>query len=172
MLKLTGCVLIFISCVGLGAFSAGKEAKKYEELKELYRIFYLLKGELEYTHVPLELLFGQVATHLDSPYREWFLALSVGLKERKEKEFARLWERKLRTYLSGLSLKEGEYLDLTELGERLGQTDLKTGVGVLEWYLKQLELKIGTCREALSVKRRLYYCTGITGGLFLVLLFL
>ena len=117
MLKLTGCVLIFISCVGLGAFSAGKEAKKYEELKELYRIFYLLKGELEYTHVPLELLFGQVATHLDSPYREWFLALSVGLKERKEKEFARLWERELRTYLSGLSLKEGEYLDLTDLGE-------------------------------------------------------
>ena len=159
MLKLTGCVLIFISCVGFGAFSAGKEAQEYKELKELYRIFYLLKGELEYTHVPLELLFGQVATHLDSPYREWFLALSVGLKERKEKEFARLWERELRTYL-------------TEIGERLGQTDLKTGVGVLEWYLKQLELKIGTCREALSVKRRLYYCTGITGGLFLVLLFL
>lgn len=172
MLKGAGCLLIFISCVGMGMFSAWKEEQEYRDLKELYRIFYLLKGELEYTRVPLELLFGQVARHLEPPYRQWFRMLAEGAQERKEKEFAQLWKQGIRTHLSGLFLKEEEVLGLEELGERLGQTDLKTGVGVLDWYLKELELKIGTCREELSVKRRLCYCTGITGGLFLVLLFL
>ena len=67
-------------------------------------------------------------------------------------------------------MKSTHSLQLKELGNYIGQSDLATESRNLALYLNRLELEIEKVREGIAAKKKIGNCLGIMSGVFLVVI--
>ena len=170
MQRFIGSLLIITATTGAGMVY-GVELQRYlEKLLYIRHIVYMLKGEMEYSNVPLGEIFGRVAVRVKNPYRTWLKSMERQIENREEDEFAKIWIRAVDKNLSELHLKSAHSIQLKELGTFLGQLDGKTSSRTMQLYINRLELEIEKVREGMSSKKRIGSCLGVMGGVFLVVI--
>ena len=170
MQRFIGCVLIITATTG-GGILYGLDLQEYlEKLLYIRHIVYLLKGELEYSNAPLSDVFGQVAMRVKEPYRKWLRAMERQVENREADQFLKIWIRTIDQYLGELHLKSTHSLQLKELGNYIGQSDLASESRNLALYLNRLELEIEKVREGIAAKKKIGNCLGIMSGVFLVVI--
>ena len=170
MQRFIGSLLIITATTGAGMVY-GVELQRYlEKLLYIRHIVYMLKGEMEYSNVPLGEIFGRGAVRVKNPYRTWLKSMEWQIENREEDEFAKIWIRAVDKNLSELHLKSAHSIQLKELGTFLGQLDGKTSSRTMQLYINRLELEIEKVREGMSSKKRIGSCLGVMGGVFLVVI--
>ena len=170
MLRFIGGILIITATTGAGILY-GMELQEYlEKLLYIRHIIYMIKGELEYSSVPLSEVFGRISARVREPYRQWLGAMEKQVENREEDAFLKIWMRSVDKYLKELHLKSEHSIQLKELGTYLGQTDGASESRNLQLYLGRLELEIEKVREGMASKKRIGNCLGVMGGIFLVVL--
>lgn len=170
MLRFIGGVLIITATTGAGILY-GMELQNYlEKLLYVRHIIYMLKGELEYSCVPLSEVFGRVSVRVKEPYKHWLSAMEKQVENREEDAFLKIWMRSVDKYLKELHLKSEHSIQLKELGTCLGQMDGASESRNLQLYLGRLELEIEKVREGMAAKKRIGNCLGVMSGIFLVVL--
>ena len=170
MYRFIGGVLIVMSTTGAG-FLYGRELQRYlENLLEIREILYLIKGEMEYSGMPLGEIFVRTARKVKEPYRTWLRAMHRRMSRREDVSFRKIWNDGIDTYLEELHLKKKHVIRLKELGMSLGQNDRKSEGKHFQLHLDRLEQEIEIMREELASKKRIGNCLGVMSGIFLVII--
>lgn len=164
--KLIGSVLIFVACCGIGYTKSHEMKQHLEELKELKKLFCLLKSELQYTRAPFSEVFEKIGQKTREPYQTWMLHLCNRLHEKSGGMFWEIWCTSIAEDLQGSRLQADEVEELKQVGKNLEYIES------LDLYIEQMEYKIKNVREAYRSKRKLCQSLGIMGGIFLVILLL
>ena len=172
MQRMIGGILILTATGGAG-YVYGKELKRYLERMLYFRyVMSLIKGEIAYTHAPLPEIFTEVARRVKAPYDRWLIKISADMEKREEYGFARMWNRCVDKYLSGLNLKYEHSILVKEPGTFLGSLEKDTLDHAMQMYLNRLDLEIEKLREGLSAKVRVSRCLGVMSGIFLIVILL
>lgn len=166
MLKAIGCLLVFVSCTGIG-FSKSVEMQSHlNELEELKKIFYLLKSEIQYTRAPFVEVFEKIGQKTREPFHTWLLDFCNRLNEKRSGMFWDMWCSSIEDNLKGSKLKEDELNELKIVGKNLEYIES------LDLFIEQMEYRIKNTRESYRTKRKLCQSLGMMGGIFLVILLL
>ena len=56
------------------------------------------------------------------------------------------------------------------MGKYLGNADIRTQVRHIELLEEQIGIAMKEMQEELRTKKKLYYCLGVTGGIFLAII--
>ena len=170
MTKIIGSIMIIGAASLLGWKKAADVDRAYEELQYVRRLLYLLQSEIAYSRAFLAEAFSNISRSAREPYRAWLRQLSCCMESCSGGEFEGIWNRTIHRYLQGTPLPEQEVEHLKELGKYLGNADIKTQVRHIELLEEQIEIAMKEMREELRTKKRLYYCLGVMGGIFLAII--
>lgn len=157
--KWTGGLLILFAGSGMGVWLAWGYKKRLQTLETLRRMVYCLKGEIVYSHAPLEEAFERIGRREKGIPGELFIQTAERIGSRTGENFAKIWEKTIEEMeKSGnpLFLEKEDKEKLLSLGGQLG-------------YLEQLELSISGLRGEIREKCRLSTALGVMGSLFLVI---
>lgn len=166
MYKLIGSLLILVASSGIGISKAQELKKHLEELEEVKKIFYLLRGELQYTHAPFAEVFEKIAQKTAGIYQVWLAHLAMRLREKRTGSFWEIWCDSIEQDLQESRMKSEEKNDLQNVGRNLEYIES------IDLYIEQLEYRITHTREVYQTKTKLCRNMGIMGGIFLVILLL
>ena len=156
-LKWTGGLLILFAGSGMGVWLAWGYKKRLGTLENLRRMIYCLKGEIVYSHAPLEEAFERIGKREKGVLGELFTqtAEKIGCHNGKT-----------------LFLEKEDREKLLSLGGQLGYLDTQMQERTLLLYLEQLELSVSRLRGEIREKCRLSTALGVMGSLFLVIVML
>ena len=159
-------MLIILASTGIG-YGKNQELKNHlKELENLKQVFYMLRGELQYTRATFEDIFERIGDKVDGSMGKWLKALGRSLYEKEGQSLEEIWETSIEQELKESHLKRDDLDELIGLGKNLGHFEN------IDLFIEQLEYKIQTTREAYVTKGKLYKSFGIMGGVFLVILLL
>ena len=170
MTKIIGSIMIIAAASLLGWKKAADVDRTYEELQYIQRLLYLLQSEVSYSRAFLAEEFFNLSHNAREPYQAWMRQLSYCMESRSEGEFEAIWNRTISQYLQGSYLPEREIEHLRELGKYLGNADIRTQVRHIELLEEQIGIAMKEMQEELRTKKKLYYCLGVTGGIFLAII--
>lgn len=170
MLKLTGAVLLFCSCSGLGFLKSRRYRGRITQLAELIHIMGFIKGEISFAVSTLPEAMERISGKTSEPFAGFLHVLSERMRQYSGEDFSHILGE-----LMGEMLKD-TYLDKEDLEEfyqtacNLGYLDKEMQIHMLEQYLKEQEEKIRTLRTQLPEKMKLFCSLGILAGAFLIIL--
>ena len=153
--KWTGGLLILFAGSGMGVWLAWGYKKRLQTLETLRRMVYCLKGEIVYSHAPLEEAFERIGRREKGIPGELFIQTAERIGSRTGENFAKIWEKTIE--------------ELISLGGQLGYLETQMQERTLLLYLEQLELSISGLRGEIREKCRLSTALGVMGSLFLVI---
>lgn len=165
-------------CLIIGATSAGgigaadRIRNRYEQLRYLQKLICLLRSEIQYARSYLGEAFRQIGCSVETPYKEWLLAMSEEMENRNGGTFAQIWEEKGREYLRDCGLPREVFERLLGFGIQLGVADTQMQVTALNLWQNEIALSMEEMREGMRTKIRLYHCLGIMSGIFITVLLL
>lgn len=166
--KIIGAVLIIASCTGYGFALSFELKKRLNELREIKKIMFFLKGEIEYGLTPIFDAISEIAQRADGELKNVLLAL---IKEQNSSEdFAVIWERVMTKELVRTNLCNEEKERLTALSKSLGLPDKKMQQHAIDNYLDELNVSINTLTGELPKKVRLYRCLGLMCGIMITII--
>lgn len=172
MQKIIGSILILIASTGIGVLKGMDLKKHLKELQSLKQIFLMLRSEIKCTKTPLGEAFSHIGRRMEGIYGRWLLSVARQAEEKSEKSFWELWNRSVEESFTETKLKKAEVEQLKAFGRNIGCLDEELQIGMIELYLEQLDMEIQQSRESLEIKKRLYHCLGVMGGIFLVIIFI
>lgn len=157
---------MLLACAGMGALKGRELQTHMRELKELNKVFTLLKRELMYTRAPLCEVFFKLGRKAEGNFEVWLKNLARDLEKRENGRFQEVWTESIYRDLNGSRLTKEELEELCRIGNSLSYPE------TLELYLEQLEFSIQKTRDEWKDKHKLYQSMGIMAGIFLVILLL
>lgn len=170
--KIIGFFLIIGATSAGGINAADRIRNQYEQLRYLQKLICLLRGEIQYARAYLGEAFRQIGCSVESPYKEWLLAMCEEMESRNGGTFAQIWEEKGREYLGDCGLPKDVFERLLGFGIQLGAVDTETQVAALDLWQNETALSMEEMREGMQTKIRLYHCLGIMSGIFITVLLL
>lgn len=170
--KWAGAVLVLFSGTGMGVWLAWQWKGRLRVLETLRRMVYFLKGEIVYSHAPLEEALERVGKREAGFLGALFTAASQGIHSRQGESFQEIWSDSVKQMEkeSKCLLTQEDLNNLSALGEHLGYLDVDMQERTLLLYLEQLDLTIGELRSQQKERCRLYTSLGVMGGMFLVIM--
>ncbi len=169
MLKAAACVLILGGSTLLGVRASGRMQERIKLLGELQRIILNLSREISGLRTPLAEAFirtGKKAAK--SPAGLFFIRMGEGLEAGGA--LSRLWEEEAGRAFADTPLTAEDLEELKELGKRIGLLDTAMQEELFRQYQKRLEEAYQEAREEYKNKAKLYQWLGVSGGLFLLIL--
>jgi len=170
MLKMIGIMCVCSACAGMGFLKSYQLSRRMKELKQLYRIFLLIKGKIDFGGETLPEALTDISQRTIEPFAEFLEQVAKRLNSYSGNTFAHVFAACIDEELKGCCLTDGDKKELTEAGEMLGYLDRSMQLQAIETYLKSLELTMQDLHGVLPEQKKLYQSLGIMGGLMLGIL--
>ena len=167
ILKLVGCILIILSSSLMGFYFSNELKSRIDDMKELRKLFVLLRGDIRYGNTPLPEAIGVIARRHEGSFKEFFTKLSEKLNENSGNTFSDLWKEAVDKELIHTSLKYKDKLGLIQFGENMGYLDKEMQMNTLELFLTQIEDEIQELSKTVKEKSYVYNTLGIMAGIFI-----
>lgn len=166
--KILGGILIIGSCTGYGLLLEMNMKKRLSELREIKKIMFLLKGEIEYGLTPIMEALAVISHRCNGQFK---IILEQLTKENSyDKSFEELWQQVLGRELGSTALKKDEKERLILLASSLGLPDKRMQQHALDNYLDEVQSSIQTLTNEIPAKTRLYRCLGMMGGIIITII--
>lgn len=172
ILKLIGCILIISSSAGMGWYFSGELKNRILDLKELKKIFILLRGDIRYANTPLPEAVQALAIRNEGKFKLFLKEIADRLNELGGISFCTIWRETIEKKLENTSLTKVDLGNLGQLGENLGYLDKEMQINTIDLYLSQLEEEINELSRNVKQKSYLYNSLGVMGGIFITIIML
>jgi stage III sporulation protein AB len=169
MLKLIGAILTISSASAMGVYFSTIIKLRLEDLKELKKYIYILRGEIRYGGTPLPEAIGNLAKRSQSNYKDFFLIMSEKLVKLEGSTFLQIWEASVNEDLKGTCLNKKDKESLIRFGENLGYLDKEMQLNTIDLFVSGLEQEIEEMTATVKEKTRLYSLLGVLGGIFITI---
>lgn len=165
-----GCLLIVAGSTGIGIYKAGEMTKRIEALKELQRLFLILKNEIRYMVTPVPDAMGHVADRCSGDYSQFFRSVELALYEKNGRSLGDIWQENVNEHLDKGILKEQDIRLICEIGSNIGYLDKEMQLSAMELYMGNLETMIEYLTIHTPGKKRVQKCLWAFGGFLLVII--
>lgn len=171
LLKTTGSLMALAGCCGCGIWLTARRRRRLEILREMEQILIFLYGEIEYAAVDVAELFLILAEKM-CYFKSFFEELCWQFDGIEQETLYELWKKTI----TGCGLADGvdkEDVELwQEVGMQLGTLERKTQLQTLQILRERLHRRIIDAEAEYKAQARVYRLTGVTGGIFMVILLL
>jgi len=168
--KILGAVFVIAGCVGTGFYKSHEITERIEMLKELYRLFLLLKNEINYLAQPVPEALAAAAGRCSGIYRDFFEETEHLLYTKKGSSFSEIWQQCVRKYFAGSCLKPEDLQLICNIGDNMGFMDMKTQISAMTLYLENMKASIQYLTDTAQARQRVYKCIGAFSGFLAVIL--
>jgi len=169
IMKIIGCILVIGSSTGIGFFFSSEMKCRIENLKELKKLFGLLRGDIRYANTPLPEAISAIHRRQGGNFEPFFQYVSEKLQELSGLTFSDIWKTATELELANTALTKKDKLNLVHFGENLGYLDKDMQMNTLDLYLSQLEEEITELSKSVKEKSYLYNSLGIMAGVFITI---
>lgn len=170
IMKIIGCIMVVASSAGVGFYLSSEMKGRIEDLKELYKLVSLLKGDIRYASTPLPEAIQSISRRHQGRFFAFFNNISLQLEERPGQTFAEIWRSAVSCGLVNTSLSKKDKSHLIQFGDTIGYLDKDMQMNTLDLYLSQLDYEITDLSKTVKEKSYLYRTLGITSGIFIIIL--
>lgn len=172
MLKITGAVMIFAACCGMGFGKSMEYKKRIRDLLTLKKILLMLRGEIKYARTPLSEAFSIIGKKVEHVLGEFLIQVSQQMDEQQGETFSQIWEENLKEILVKSALLKEDKRQLIRFGSQLGYLDREMQLATIDFQVEQLEGQIKRLEEDQGKRSRVCNCLGVFAGVMLNLILL
>lgn len=162
MLRLLGCILIFISCSSMGFIKALSYKARTTELENTLELIRLLNMEIIYKKDSLAKVFERVSCMKSC----WFACVlkecSIHMKHQKTLEFS--WQQALIKNAENCPLKTSDIKILEDISAGLGKSDVSGQKKFMEPAVIRMETSLTEAREQEKKQSKMYRGLGVAAG--------
>lgn len=169
IVKVFGAMFIVFSTSAYGFVKCRELNNRMMQLKEIEKIIFLLKGEIEFGHTPIPEAFENVAQRCQTGLKGILTDFSAKL-QKGNKDLRENWKEYMEKELKSLDLSRQEIIDFVQLGEILGLNEWDTQIKVLSTYENGLKRDIDELSESLPSKTKVYRSLGIMCGIIITII--
>ncbi len=169
LVKIIGSILVIFSTSFLGYLLSWEKIRRLEQLKELKKSIYLLKGDIQYGFTPLPEAFANMGKKCSPAFSTFFARVASDLKEFQGQSFYGIWKKRIGEELKETALSKGDKEKLMGLGETLGYLDQEMQLSTIKLYLENLEEEISTETKSQKEKIKLCQVLGVLSGIFITI---
>lgn len=169
MLKTAGGILAFAGSCGCGIWLAAGRHKRIEILREMEQVFIILYGEIEYAGADIvEILQGLSGKTV--LLKSFFERMYKGACQVEDDTLYELWDREVENSEFAEKLDKTDIALWRELGKHLGILDRRSQLQTLRVLQKRLQTQLSGAEAEYKAQAKVYRLTGVTAGIFLVIL--
>lgn len=170
LLKFLGIGLILASSCGVGFRLSEDFLKRVEDLKNLKKIIFMLRGEIKYNNSTMAEAFETIGNRVENSYKLFFKEAAKALNDLSGQTFMEIWKQMIERNLKDTKLNKKDMERFKSLGDNLGYLDKEMQLSTIDLYLEHLELEIEEGNKNMNANSRLYKCLGIMGGVLVTLI--
>lgn len=170
MLKMTGAVMVFISCWGMGYHRSLEYRKRIRDLLMWKKFLLMLRGEIRYARTTLPEAFRTIGQRLEHAIGYFLLEVADAMEGQQGERMQHLWDAGLNHMQSGCSLSKEDIRSFQRLGGQLGYLDRDMQLSTIDFHVEQLEGLVKTLQEQQGRQSRVCHCLGIFAGVMLNLM--
>ncbi len=170
MLKIVGIIFLLVGAVGFSYSLCNDRRKQLQLLKEIRYFYQLMMGEMQYTRMPLPLIFKNLSPSLREPLGSIILQIGEGMTPEQEKDFSDVWEIQIQKGFLGSPLTKEQKKALMRFPEFMNLADCDGQTTALQRQIAELDGWIGQLEEESKSKNKVIMSLGIATGMFLVIL--
>lgn len=168
MLKVMGCVLIFVSCCGLGFLKSAGYRARSSELEDIIDIIKLLELEITYRKETLSKAFRKAAQQKPCWFSAVLQSCSIGLKERLPLDKA--WAEAIEAHEACAPLEKKDLDVLQDMALGLGRSDTDGQSRLLEPVTIRIQTCLADAKHKEEKLGRMYKGLGISSGIIIVIM--
>lgn len=171
-IKIIGCILIITSSAGMGLYFSSELKNRINDLKDLRKLIFLLRGDIRYANTPLPEAVQALSIRHDGKFKKFLSKIAERLNELGGVSFCTIWKEAVIKELEDTSLSKKDLKGLGQLGENLGYLDKDMQINTIDLYLSQVEEEIKDLSQSVKQKSYLYNSLGVMGGIFITIIML
>ncbi|MBQ2865426.1 MAG: stage III sporulation protein AB [Clostridia bacterium] len=165
MLKITGIILIVVSCSAIG-ISAGRHYKQRTDgIRSFIDAFRLAKAEIVFKNLPLADVYKELESQCSGMAKDFFK------KIRQKAQNPKSFTEDLGDML-GSDLKEPERAEITNIMSVMGRYDSTNQAELIDKSILRLEEYYKQAQEELAKNGKLSSAFGVTCGIVIAVLLL
>lgn len=168
--KIFGVILVVFSTSAYGIMLSRDLRNRLNELKEIKKIMFLLKGEIGFGRTPIFEAVGNISGRCQTVFKDILYKFASMDSEVRTKNISDIWHDVFETGLKMSHLSPQEKERLINVGEIMGLMDVATQQTAIDSYLTEIEDSINSLEKALPVKTRLYNSLGIMLGIVITII--
>lgn len=172
ILKILGSLLTISSSAAIGFYFSLILKERVEDLKNLKKCIFILRGDIRYANTPLPEAIGCMAQRNQSNLKIFFAKVSDELNQLDCKPFCEVWKKGVDENLKDTCMNKKDKMYLSNLGENLGYLDKEMQINTIDLYIEQLESELSETESSVKEKTRLYNLLGILTGIFITIIML
>lgn len=172
ILKILGAILTISSSAAIGFYFSIILKERVEDLKDLKKCIFILRGDIQYSNTPLPEAIGSMAERNQSNFKLFFEKVSDELSKLEGKTFCEIWEKSIDEDLKDTCMNKKDKTYLANLGENLGYLDKEMQINTIDLYIEQLESELEETLGTVKEKTRLYNLLGVLSGIFITIIML
>lgn len=165
MIKIIGCIVIVLSCSGLGYVMGMKFKSRVRELRCFNVALQMLETEIVYSNTPLPDAFDIIYKKTGSPADGLFKLVGINLNKKNHSTVGETFACSLNEIKSKLSINKEDIDILKSFGNSLGCSDIEGQEKNFKTVTKQLENQEKKAEESRAKNERMYKNIGILAGI-------
>lgn len=169
VIKVIGAVLTISSMSAMGFYFSTILRIRLDELKELKKYMFVLKGGIRYGGTPLPEALEGIANRNNGSFQTFFQSIATNLKSLQGGTFMEIWTQAITRDLKDTSITKVDKEQLRKVGECLGYLDKEMQMNTIDLYLSQLEGQIEELSKEIKERTRLYNLLGVMAGIFVTI---
>lgn len=170
MMKILGCILIFIGSTCIGTLKAATYRDRRAELEDTLELIRLLQMEITYRKDSLQKSFMKTASLKDC----WFSQLLKGCCEElsNNESLVKAWEISLNKNMQNCPLYHSDLVIIKDISMGIGRSDIEGQKKVFEPALIRIQSALSESKEMERRQGRMYRSLGISVGILIFILFI
>ncbi len=169
LLKFAGAGLIIFATTAYGFMKCRDLKLRLEQQKEIAKIIFLLKGEIEFGHTALPEAFRYISKRCHTVFSEILSGFADSIRDCRD-SFSVSWRAYMQEKLKCTGLNNQEKEAFIQLGDVLGLNECETQINALSAYEKELNMSIEELTGQLPSRTKVYRSLGITVGVIITII--
>lgn len=163
MLKIAGIIIIMISTTLYGYRMSLDLKAEYNELLEIKKMMFLLKGEIAYGSCTISEALANISTRCGMNIDSILNNISLDT----ECNFYENWEQKWNDGFLNMHLSKNIKTDIINFKDVLGLADKSGELSQIDLFLSRLQTEINNTENIMPKKCRMYRCLAVGAGIIL-----
>ncbi len=173
MIKFIGAILIISGTSLYGFYFGYIKQLRIKRLKQMKETFILMSGQIDFAIRSIPQILINISKRNDCmPVKDFYGYVGNKLRSRECSDFNEAWNEGVNLYLCDNIFTESDREIFRNVGNMPVYLDKQMQIKELEENIKMLEEDIINASENLASRLRIYRCTGISAGIFIVLILL
>jgi stage III sporulation protein AB len=169
LFKITGSVIVVLSCAFLGLVMSADIRKRPQQLRELQGMLQMFENQICYLSDVLTEAFERICRVSSSETGIFFRSTIENLNEEKSANASEAWRRAVTQNIKKTALNKEDEEVLLDFGKMLGSSDLEGQIKNIRLTQTKLSIQEKKAEDSRCKNEKMYKSLGLLGGIAVVI---